>query len=258
MFEACTDALEELAGLVRVIVNDMQGTDILITADHGFLYTYRPLTEGDKVGREVMTGTIYEIGRRYALTSLDAQAEHLLPVQRTGVLEGFPLNGYTPRDATRIKVSGGGENYVHGGVSLQEMVVPVIAFKNLRSKSKQYVEVKNAGLKLLSESRKITNLLFSLDFLQEQPVGDKIQPCTYTIYMTDGGGVVVSDRQTVIADRTSANASERVFRVRFNLKAGTYDRKQEYRLVIANGTDVPEEVGFQIDVAFADDFGFDL
>lgn len=258
VFEACTDALEELAGLVRVIVNDMQGTDILITADHGFLYTYRPLTEGDKVGREVMTGTIYEIGRRYALTSLDAQAEHLLPVQRTGVLEGFPLNGYTPRDATRIKVSGGGENYVHGGVSLQEMVVPVIAFKNLRSKSKQYVEVKNAGLKLLSESRKITNLLFSLDFLQEQPVGDKIQPCTYTIYMTDGEGVVVSDRQTVIADRTSANASERVFRVRFNLKAGTYDRKQEYRLVIANGTDVPEEVGFQIDVAFADDFGFDL
>ena len=70
--------------------------------------------------------------------------------------------------------------------------------------------------------------------------------------------MVVSDRQTVIADRTSANASERVFRVRFNLKAGTYDRKQEYRLVIANGTDVPEEVGFQIDVAFADDFGFDL
>ena len=64
VFEACTDALEELAGLVRVIVNDMQGTDILITADHGFLYTYRPLTEGDKVGREVVTGTIYEIGRR--------------------------------------------------------------------------------------------------------------------------------------------------------------------------------------------------
>ena len=141
---------------------------------------------------------------------------------------------------------------------VQEMVVPVIAFKNLRSKSKQYVEVKSAGLKLLSESRKITNLLFSLDFLQEQPVGDKVQPCTYTIYMTDGEGVVVSDRQPVIADRTSANASERVFRVRFNLKAGTYDRKQEYRLVIANGTDVPEEVGFQIDVAFADDFGFDL
>lgn len=29
-------------------------------------------------------------------------------------------------------------------------------------------------------------------------------------------------------------------------------------LVIANDTDVPEEAEFHIDIAFADDFGFDL
>ena len=161
-------------------------------------------------------------------------------------------------DSTRIKISGGGENYVHGGVSLQELCVPVIAFKNLRTSSKKYVEVSNAELKLLSESRKVSNLLFSLDFFQRQPVGDKVQPCTYTIYMTDEEGVLVSDRQTVIADRTDLNASDRVFRVRFNLKAGAYDSKKLYRLVIANDTDVPEEVEFHIDIAFADDFGFDL
>ena len=62
----------------------------------------------------------------------------------------------------------------------------------------------------------------------------------------------------VIADRTSTNASERVFRVRLNLKAGAYDKNKIYRLVIANDTDVPEEAEFHIDIAFADDFGFDL
>lgn len=72
------------------------------------------------------------------------------------------------------------------------------------------MEVSNAELKLLSESRKVSNLLFSLDFYQRQPVGEKIQPCTYYIYMTDDEGVVISDRQTVIADRTSTNASERL------------------------------------------------
>ena len=144
------------------------------------------------------------------------------------------------------------------GISLQELVVPVISFKNLRSTSKKYVEVSNAELKLLSESRKVSNLLFSLDFYQRQPVGEKIQPCTYYIYMTDDEGVVISDRQTVIADRTSTNASERVFRVRLNLKAGAYDKNKIYRLVIANDTDVPEEAEFHIDIAFADDFGFDL
>ena len=143
------------------------------------------------------------------------------------------------------------------GISLQELVVPVIAFKNLRTTNKKYVEVKNAELKLLSESRKISNLIFSLEFHQRQPVGDKIQPCTYSIYMTDDEGVVISDRQMVIADKTSDNAADRVFRVRFNLKAGTYDKKKVYRLVIANDIDV-EEIEFHIDIAFADDFGFDL
>ena len=258
VFEACEDTIQEITNILRIIVNDMQGTDIFITSDHGFLYTYSPLTEGDKIGRNTFTGKVYEVGRRYALTEPSATAEYLLPVQLDDEIGGIPVQGYTPRDSTRIKISGGGENYVHGGVSLQELCVPVIAFKNLRTSSKKYVEVSNAELKLLSESRKVSNLLFSLDFFQRQPVGDKVQPCTYTIYMTDEEGVLVSDRQTVIADRTDLNASDRVFRVRFNLKAGAYDSKKLYRLVIANDTDVPEEVEFHIDIAFADDFGFDL
>ena len=258
VFEACEDTIQEISNILRIIVNDMLGTDIFITSDHGFLYTYSPLTEGDKIGKSTFNGKVYEVGRRYALTEPSATAEYLLPVQLDGEIGGTPIKGYTPQDSTRIKISGGGENYVHGGVSLQELCVPVIAFKNLRTNSKKYVEVSNAELKLLSESRKVSNLLFSLDFFQKQPVGDKVQPCVYTIYMTDEEGVPVSDRQTVIADRTSLNASERVFRVRFNLKAGAYDSKKLYRLVIANDTDVPEEVEFHIDIAFADDFGFDL
>ena len=221
------------------------------------LYTYKPLSESDKIDRKAFSGNVYELGRRYALTAPDTTADFLLPVNLERELDGTPVKGYAPQDTIRMKVQGGGENYVHGGISLQELVVPVIAFKNLRTSNKNYVEVKNAELKLLSESRKISNLIFSLEFHQRQPVGDKIQPCTYSIYMTDDEGVVISDRQTVIADKTSDNAADRVFRVRFNLKAGTYDKKKVYRLVIANEIDV-EEIEFHIDIAFADDFGFDL
>lgn len=258
VFAACEDAIQEISNILRIIVNDMQGTDVFITSDHGFLYTYRPLTEGDKISKNAFTGEVYEVGRRYALTEPSATADYLLPVRLKEEIGGTPVKGYTPQDSTRIKISGGGENYVHGGASLQELCVPVIAFKNLRTNSKKYVEISNAELKLLSENRKITNLLFSLDFFQKQPVGNKVQPCAYTIYMTDEEGVLISDRQTVIADRTNLNASERVFRVRFNLKAGAYNNKKVYRLVISNGTDVPEEIEFHIDIAFSDDFGFDL
>lgn len=256
VFEGCRDAIKELAALVRIITNDMNGTNILLTADHGFLYMRSPLAEGDKVERRILSGEIYESGRRYLLTAPEATADFLLPVNLTKEFGGMALRGYTLRDNSRIKITGGGENYVHGGISLPEMVVPVIVFKNLRADSKRYTAMTVTSLKLLSESRRITNLIFALDFFQSQPVGDKVQPCTYSVYLVDENGAIISDRQTIIADRTNDNASERVFHVRFHLKSGKYDKNDNYRLKIDNGIDLPEEIIFHIDMALADDFNW--
>ncbi len=257
VFEACETAISELTGVIKIIVNDLSGVNIFITADHGFLYTYKPLEESQKASRQTFNGDVYELGRRYALVEPQTSAEYLLPVKMEREIGGLPVKGYAPQDTVRMMVPGG-ENYVHGGISLQEMVVPVIVYKGMRTGYKKYVETQNPGLSLISESRKVSNLMFSLDFLQTQPVSDKVQPCNYTLNFTDDEGVPVSDLQTVIADRTSANASERVIRVRFTLKSIAFYRNKIYRLCIVNGTDVPEEVEFRIDIAFADDFGFDL
>lgn len=258
VFEACNSAISELNAIVKIIVNDLSGINIFITADHGFLYTYKPLEESQKISRQTFNGGVYELGRRYALVSPGTSADYLLPVKTERELGGISMKGYAPQDTVRIKVQGGGENYVHGGISLQEMVVPVIVYKGMRSGYKRYVEVQNPGLSLISESRKVSNLIFSLDFLQKQPVGEKVQASSYTLHFTDDVGIPVSDTQTVIADRTSSNASERVFRVRFTLKQMQFIRSKIYHLIIANDTDMPEEIEFRIDIAFADDFGFDL
>jgi uncharacterized protein (TIGR02687 family) len=258
VFEACGTAIEELTAIVKIITGDLSGVNIFITADHGFLYTYKPLEESQKISRQTFDGDIMELGRRYALVSPETTADYLLPVKTERTIGGKPMKGYAPQDIVRIKVQGGGENYVHGGISLQEMVVPVIVYKGMRTSYKKYKEVQNPGMSLISESRKVSNLMFSLDFLQKQPVSDKVQPCNYTLYFTDDVGAPVSDFQTVIADRTSNNASDRVFRVRFTLKQAQYNKSKSYRLVIANDTDAPEEFEFHIDIAFADNFGFDL
>ncbi|HEM3678489.1 TPA: BREX-1 system phosphatase PglZ type A [Streptococcus suis] len=258
VFEACNDAIAELNSIVKIIVNDLSGMNVFITADHGFLYTHKPLEESQKISRQTFNGEIYELGRRYALVSDGTSADYLLPIKTEREIGGIPMKGYTPQDTVRIKVQGGGENFVHGGISMQEMVVPVIVYKGMRSGYKRFVEVQNPGLSLISESRKVSNLIFSLDFLQKQPVGEKVQACSYTLHFTDDLGVPVSDTQTVISDRSSSNASERVFRVKFTLKQMQFNRNKIYRLVIANDTDVPEEFEFRIDIVFADDFGFDL
>lgn len=257
VFAACEDAIDEIMNMVRIITSDMQGTAISITADHGFLYTRSPLAEYAKLSQDVINGEVIEIGRRYALTAPNAQVAHMLPVRVDALVDGCPVQGYAPRDTTRLKISGGGANYVHGGTSLQEMVVPVVMFRNLRASSKHYVETTNAELVLLSETRKISNLIFALDFLQKQPMNEKVRPCQYTVYMTDDAGTIVSDPKIVIADRVNKNASERVFHVSFNLKGGAYGKDSIYHLVIANEMDAPQEIDFTIDIVFADDFGFD-
>ena len=47
-FQATHDAIRELADVVRYIVNNLNGTHIVVTADHGFLFTESTPGETDK------------------------------------------------------------------------------------------------------------------------------------------------------------------------------------------------------------------
>lgn len=256
VFEACAQAVAELKNLVRLIVNDLSGAHILITADHGFLYSYRPLAESDKAEKDLVDGQILELGRRYAIAREDRPAGPLLRIPLTQLQS--PWTGFAPGEAVRFKKPGGGMNYVHGGISLQECAVPVITFQNLRSTSKKFVDVQKAGLRLISQSRKVSNSIFSLDLYQPEPVGGKIAAATYEVYMADASGAAVSDRQTVIADKTAANGTARVFRVRLTLKSMAFPKTDTYYLTVAEkgAAGTAEKTEFSIDIAFANEFDF--
>lgn len=256
VFAACEQAILEIKNLVRMIVGDMNGTNILITADHGFLYSYRPLEESEKLEKAILPEELLEMERRYAIVKKGQTAEHLLSIPMAHWNSECRI--LTPADAIRMKKSGGGMNYVHGGISLQEMAVPVIEYKNVRPTSKNYVDVKTAGLQLISQSRKISNSIFSLDFYQPEPVGGKVVAATYEIYMADATGKTVSDKQAVIADKTSKNGAERVCRVRLTLKGEEYRKTDDYYLMIVENGDVShaEQAVFSIDIAFVNEFDF--
>lgn len=256
IFDACEQAILELKNLVRLITNDMNGTNILITSDHGFLYSYKPLDESDKAEKSFVSGHIIELDRRYVIADGDCTADHMLKIPMTHL--SSELVGFTPLDNIRMKKQGGGMNYVHGGISLQECVVPVIEFKNMRSTSKKFVDVKKAALELISQSRKVSNSIFSLDFYQKEAVSGKVAAATYEIYMADASGKAVSDKKTVIADKTSNNGSDRVFRTRFTLKSVEFKKTDTYYLtVVEKGTtNVADRIEFTIDIAFVNDFDF--
>ena len=165
---------------------------------------------------------------------------------------------FAPQENIRMKKPGGGMNFVHGGISLQEMVVPVIDFQNMRASSKKYVDVKKTELQLISQSRKVSNSIFSLDFYQKEPVSGKVAAATYEIYMADASGMVVSDKKTIIADKTSNNGADRMFRTRFTLKSMEFKKTETYYLTILekDAASVVDRIEFTIDIAFVNDFDF--
>ena len=263
VFPACDKAISELKNMVRIIVNEFSGANILITSDHGFLYTYSPLTEEDKVDKTSFNSMDVDYGRRHAIVRKGIKPDYLMPVK---FLDGnSEFDGFAPIGNTRIKLIGSGLNFVHGGISLQEMVVPVIEYHHLRNDSMEYrrnkqkYDTKPVDVNLLSASRKISNMIFSLNFYQKDAVGANREATTYQLYFTDANGKQISDMQKIIADKVSDNGTERTFRCTFNLKPLKYSNMETYYLVIADeqGLQMPQREEFQIDIAFAvDEFDF--
>ena len=262
VFNACDKAIDEIKNLVKIITNELNGINIVITSDHGFIYTYEPLAEDDKLSKSDFKKDIIEQDRRHVITDMDADPDFLIPVK--GFYNDNGYQAFSPRDNIRIKGSGS-LNFVHGGASLQEMVVPVVQYKFLRSGYKSYTQHKDkydtkpVTIALLSSNRKISNMIFNLNFYQKEAVADNYVPCTYKLFLVDANGNTISDVQKIVADRPSTNAKEREFRCTFNLKQQTYDNHATYYLMIQDeeGLQIPVKEELLIDIAMSfDDFNF--
>lgn len=262
IFAACETAKDEIVSLVKVITNSLNGLNVVITSDHGFLYTHKPLNNSDRMERSSFKQDIIEQGRRYVITDDKANPDFLMPVK--GFYKNDGYQAFAPRENIRIKGSGG-QNFVHGGASLQELVVPVIKYKFLRSgykgyeKNKDKYDSKPVTLTLLSAGRKISNMIFNLSFYQKEAVKDNYVPCTYQVFLTDYEENIISDIQKIVADRSSINNVDREYRATFNLKQQQYSNREIYYLVIQDeeGLQVPIKEEMQIDISMAfDDFDF--
>ncbi len=258
VFQGCEDAVEELTAAVKLVVREFGAAEVLITADHGFLYTDQPLAEPEHASIFEVAGEVVESGRRYAVARAGAASELFLRCALPGK-DG--LLGFFPRECVRIRMAGGGENYVHGGVSLQEMCVPVLRFSNHRAGSKGYVEAAPATISLVSQTEVISNSLFTLEFLQDEPVGGKVLPCEYDVFVADAGHAPVSDVVRVVAGNASPEASHRITRASFGLRAGFTPSAGAAHLLLAKNAQTGQatvlcELRIQIAFAAPVDFGW--
>lgn len=250
VFNACAEAISEIFDLIKSLTDAVSATKFIVTADHGFLYKRGKLQESDKVQIENRSVCTYE-NKRFLIT-----AE---PIKQQGMMSR--LMGYmkyfvtTPVGADVFAVGGGGSNYVHGGSSLQEMLIPVVEVRTAKGRQ----EVNYADVILTSVSRKVTNLITYFDFIQTEKVTDVVKARNLIAYFATENGEKISFDVPIMANSRSDAPDKRTFHEKFTLKSREYKRSDKYYMHIADANDeknILHSYEFMIDIAFVDDFGF--
>lgn len=255
VFGAVERAFEDLILLVRNLVNHVSATNIIITADHGFIYRRSPLTEIDKIGKHNIK--TLEAGRRHMLSDIEEKLDDTISISMRYLLgKETNLKAVLPKGVIRYKVQGPGANYVHGGISLQEIIIPVIKFKNIRKNEYKATKVE---VKMTNISRKITNRITYLEFFQTELVEDKKLPLKLKLYFIDEEDNRISNENIIIADSRSKKPQDRTHREKFTLKDMAYDKTKKYNLILEDEEEtvekIYERIPFTIDLIISNDFG---
>ncbi|ABM17665.1 BREX-1 system phosphatase PglZ type A [Marinobacter nauticus] len=211
-FEAAEQTLDDLIRLIKKLTA-ANANNLLITADHGFIYQNRELDESDFLGDVVSGDDIRYRDRRFVLgKGLSASpAFHHFSSQQLG-LDG-DMEVQIPKSINRLRLKGSGSRFVHGGASLQEVVIPVLKVNKKRQSDVSAVEVDI----LRGASSVITSGQLAVTLYQSGPVTEKVQPRNLRAGIYTQSGELISDSHELSFDLTSENPRERELQVRFVL-----------------------------------------
>ena len=221
--EAARDAIAELVRLIGNLTS--ADANVLVTADHGFLFQESKIGDGSKLDEEPH-GDIKYRDRRFLLGEDFKQTPSFNTFTSTQLGLVGELQVHVPKSIYRLtqKLQGAADRFVHGGATLQEIVVPVITVSR-KGKS----EVKPVEVQIKPKSDVLTNSIVRVSVLQAEPVSERAhaRELRAAFYYGDS---LISDQVIVVF---AAVGDER-------------DRLQEIKLQIRPDASVP--LGAQVEL----------
>jgi uncharacterized protein (TIGR02687 family) len=210
-FDAVSDAIAELRRLVKNLHASMNVSKVLITSDHGFLYTEREIQDKEK--ESIPDVETSESHNRYFITEGKQELElgYSIPFKATTAFqEEFWVN--IPFSTNRYRKQGVGHQFVHGGGSLQELVVPII------ESSRQRVEVASRVMPAVIKhgKLKVVSSILKVNILQENEVSAREKERTIIVGLYSDKGLV-SQEERILLNSPSSNPSERMHKVELTL-----------------------------------------
>lgn len=258
VFEAAEQALGELVDLVKKAAN-ANATNIFVTADHGFLFQDEELPQQFFLSEAPHGDKILVKNKRYVLghgLKVDFAFTTFSGVQ----LElDSDIEVQIPKSIHRLRLPGGGTRFVHGGATLQEVVVPVLAINKKRKSDTRLVNVK-----VLPDTDKITTGQLVVKLFQSEPVSDKVQARVLRAGLYVGETLISNDPQPELTfDSASGEQRDRYQSIQLllNKDANDYNNRAvefrlEERIPNTNQWRVYEKAIYTLKRSFTSDFDF--
>ncbi|NMM99678.1 PglZ domain-containing protein [Bifidobacterium sp. DSM 109958] len=213
VFDACERALGDLDVIVKRLAN-ANVTNMIVTADHGFLYQDHDVTDAEWLSEQPSGDAIWRRKRRFVIGSglVPKPAFATFDAAQIGLSDpnGERVTVQVPNGIHRLRLQGDGARYVHGGASLPEIVVPVVHINKGRSAAG---DTRRVQFHILQNTDRITTGQITVDFLQDEPVGGKVLERTVLAGLwgveKDGRATLISNEVPLAFASASKEPAER-------------------------------------------------
>jgi hypothetical protein len=202
-FQAAENTVIALRKAIRKVHSSFNVAKIIITADHGFLYTDQPVPEKDLQKATGLPGLITHNRFELVTTAKTAESTYSFPLRQASRLQD---NYYVviPESVNRFRKQGAGHQYVHGGGSLQELVVPVL----VSARRKEEISQRVTPMLINRSSLRVVSNLLKVMLLQEPKVSTLYKARTIVAGLYQDFDLV-SSREERVLNATSDIPNER-------------------------------------------------
>lgn len=212
VFAAAEDTLKVLIRLIKKLTG-ANASNVLVTADHGFIYQHRAIAESDYLSSDVAGDEILYRDRRFVMGRRLKENNSFKSFTSAALGLTGDIEVQIPKSINRLRLQGSASRFVHGGASLQELVIPVIKINKKRQSDLSIVEVDI----LRGANSTITSGQLAVVLYQAQAVTEKIQGRSLRAGIYTKSGDLISDSHELIFDLVSDNPRDREMQVRFVL-----------------------------------------
>ena len=250
VFQATEEEFDNIIKIVELIRNG-NGSNILITSDHGYLYQNEELDESEFTDFKVMGDVITDTRRFIIGNNLQpGSAVKTWESKDVGLKEGRQVQ--IAKGMIRMRKQGSGSRFVHGGAMLQEIVVPV-----LHVNIKKAADISQVDIDILNKRSQLTTNNQTISFYQSEAVTEKVKGLTLKMGFYDSENNLISDSVNMVFNSESTESTQREQRHQFMFK-NTLSKLNGQEVILRMEKQVPnsdqytiyKEVSYLVKVMF--------